>query len=86
MKQRLPGEVELLAEERKALIKDVCVFFWEQFDEEELSEFRAEMILDFLLNKLSPLVYNTAVDDAKAFLTEKLEDMGATLFAKAPRE
>jgi len=86
MKQRLPGEIELLPEEKKALVKDICLFFEEQLDDENMSEFRAEMILDFFLGKISHIAYNSAVDDARAFLTEKLEDMEATLFAKAPRE
>jgi len=86
MKQRLPGETELLPEEKKALVRDICVFFEEQLDDENMSEFRAEMLLEFLLGKISPFAYNLAVDDARAFLTEKLEDMEATLFAKAPRK
>lgn len=86
MNQRLPGDIELLPAEKKALVKDVCVFFEEQFDEEDMSDFRAEMVLDFFISIISPLVYNSAIDDASAFLTEKLEDMEVTLFAKAPRQ
>ena len=86
MNQRLPGEIELVPEEKKALVRDVCVFFEEQLDDENMSEFRAEMLLDFFLRRISPLAYNSAVDDARAFLSEKLEDMEATLFAKAPRD
>ncbi len=86
MKQRLPGETELLPEEKKALVRDICVFFAKHMDEEDMSEFRAEMILDFFLGKISHFAYNLAVDDARAFLTDKLDDMEATLFAKAPRK
>jgi len=75
--------VEISLEERKALIRDIAEFFDTQF-EQEVSEFRAEMILDFFLEKLSPVVYNSAIVDARAFLSERLEDMEATLFAKAP--
>ncbi len=85
MDRRLPGDVEIPVEQRKALIRDISEFFDEEF-ELELSEFRAEMILDFFLSRLSPVVYNSAIDDARAFLAERLEDMEATLFAKARRE
>ncbi|MCK5036121.1 MAG: DUF2164 domain-containing protein [Candidatus Sabulitectum sp.] len=82
MNQRLPGDVEIPLEERKALVREISAFFEEQF-EQELSEFRAEMILDFFIKKLSPVVYNSAIDDARAFLAESLEEMESTLFAKS---
>lgn len=84
MTERLPGDVEISMEERKALIRDIAEFFDAQF-EQEVSEFRAGMMLDFFLLKLSPVVYNSAIVDARAFLSERLEDMEATLFAKVPR-
>lgn len=84
MTGRLPGDVEISLEERKALIRDISEFFDAQF-EQEVSEFRAEMILDFFLEKLSPVVYNSAIVDARAFLAERLEDMEATLYAKVFR-
>ncbi len=84
MNQRLPGDVEIPLAERKAMFRDIALFFEEQFDQ-EVSEFRAEMILDFFLEKLSPIVYNSAILDARSFLAERLEDMEATLYAKAPR-
>jgi len=81
MNQRMPGDVEISLEERKALTRGIAAFFEEQF-EQELSEFRAGMILDFFIKKLSPVVYNSAIEDARAFLTESLEEMESTLFAK----
>lgn len=82
MNQRLPGEIEIPLEERKALVREISAFFDEQF-EQELSEFRAEMLLDFFVKKFSPVVYNSAIDDARAFLAESLEEMESTLFAKS---
>ncbi|MCK5840832.1 MAG: DUF2164 family protein [Candidatus Sabulitectum sp.] len=81
MNQRLPGDAEISLEERKALIREIAAFFEEQF-EQELSEFRAGMILDFFIKKFSPVVYNSAIEDARAFLAESLEEMESTLFAK----
>ncbi len=85
MDRRLPGDVELSIEHRNALIRGISEFFDEEF-ELELSEFRAGMILDMFLAKLSPVIYNSAIYDARSFLTERLEDMEATLFAKEQRE
>ena len=85
MDRRLPGDVEISMQQRNALIRGISEFFDEEF-ELELSEFRAGMILDMFIAKLSPVIYNGAIDDARSFLTERLEDMEATLFAKEPRE
>ena len=82
MNQRLPGDVEIPLEERKALVREISAFFEQQF-EHELSEFRGEVLLDFFIKKLSPVVYNSAIDDARAFLAESLEEMESTLFAKS---
>lgn len=74
--------MDMLPEERKAIIREITVFFDHQFDQ-EVSEFRAGILLDFFLAKLAPAVYNSAIEDARAFLAERLEDMEATLFARA---
>ena len=84
MTKRLPGEIEIPLEERKALTRDISAFFDEQFDQ-KVSEFRAGIMLDFFLKKLSHTVYNDAIADARAFLSERLEDMEATLYAKDQR-
>jgi uncharacterized protein (DUF2164 family) len=48
---------------RSDLIAGLQDFFFQQF-EEELSAFRAEQILEFLLGTLGAQVYNQAVQDA----------------------
>lgn len=84
MNRRLPGDVEMSSEIRKGLVREITAFFDAHF-EEDVSDFRSEMILDFFLERLSPVVYNTAITDARSFLAERLEDMEATLYAKTPR-
>ncbi len=66
--------VELSEERRSELVLRFQGFFLEQF-EEELSEFRAERLLDFVLEALGPQVYNQAVQDARGFMQRKLEDL-----------
>lgn len=66
--------VELSEERRAELVLRLRGFFLEQF-EEELSEFRAEHLLDFVLEAMGPQVYNQAVQDARAFMQRKLEDL-----------
>ena len=46
----------------------------------ELSEFRAERLVDFFVGELGPPVYNQAIRDARAFLHGKLDDLDAEFY------
>ena len=62
------------ADRRSRLIEDFQAFFLDEL-ELELSAFRAEHVLDFALKALGPQVYNQAVQDARKFLQQKLDDL-----------
>jgi uncharacterized protein (DUF2164 family) len=64
---------------RAALASRLRGFHLEEFDE-ELSVFRAEQLLDFFLAALGPQVYNQAVQDARRFMQERLEDMDGEVY------
>jgi uncharacterized protein (DUF2164 family) len=59
---------------RERLTSGLKGLFDEEFDD-ELSDFRAGQIVDFFLGALAPPVYNQAVQDARAFMSRKLEDL-----------
>jgi uncharacterized protein (DUF2164 family) len=64
-----------LSDERRALVLvSAKRFLAEQFDE-EISDFRAEGLLDFFVKSLGPLVYNQAIQDALGFMQDKLTDL-----------
>jgi uncharacterized protein (DUF2164 family) len=64
-----------LTDERRAQIRLALEgFFLEEF-ETELSTFRADQLLDFLLEALGPAIYNQAVQDARIFMQRKLDDL-----------
>lgn len=64
-----------IEEERKAaLVEGLRGFFLERFDE-QISAFRAEEVLDYVIAAVGPQVYNQAVDDARRYMLEKLEDL-----------
>ena len=71
---------ELSDERRDQLILALEGFYLEEFDE-ELSRFRAAQILDFILGELGPPIYNQAVQDARAFMQRKLEELDGEVFA-----
>ncbi len=74
-----PMSINLSEDRRNDLLRSITALYHNEFDE-ELSRFRAEQILDFFLKALGPVVYNQAVQDAKAFISEKLEDLDAEFF------
>jgi uncharacterized protein (DUF2164 family) len=64
---------------REKIVKRLKSFFLEHFDE-ELSDFRAAQVLDFFLQTLGPDVYNQAVQDARKFMQEKLDDLDGEVY------
>lgn len=66
-------------ERRAQLMAQLRSLYQEEFGE-ELSAFRAERVLDFFLGALGPQVYNQAVQDARKFMQEKLDDLDAEVY------
>lgn len=54
--------------------------FSADFDE-PLSDFRAEEVIDLMLRTLGPDIYNPAVQDVRAHLQGKLDDLEGEVFA-----
>lgn len=46
----------------------------------ELGEIQAGHFLDYILKEIGPFAYNQGVEDAKTFLTSKMEDLTGTCF------
>ena len=74
-----PLRIKLSDDRRAALSKLITEFFTENFDE-ELSEYRAERLLDFCIKQLGPPIYNQAIADARAFIFEKLDDLDVEFY------
>ena len=54
-------------------------FFAEDLDK-ELSDFQAERVIDFFVRHLGARVYNQAIQDARAFLQGKLDDLDGEFY------
>ncbi len=66
-------------ERRTAVAAHLRKLFAEQFDE-ELSAFRAGEVIDLMLKTLGPAVYNQAVEDVRAHLQGKLDDLAGEVW------
>lgn len=69
-----------LNEDRKAeIVRAVMGYFSSEFDE-DISEFRAEALVDFMLKQIGPSQYNQAIQDARKYMANKLEDLDTEFF------
>ncbi|MEL7541131.1 MAG: DUF2164 domain-containing protein [Pseudomonadota bacterium] len=69
-----------LSEDRRArLSRQLQSLFQTEFDE-TLSTFRAEQILELMLKTLGPGIYNQAVQDVRAHLQTKLDDLDGEVY------
>jgi uncharacterized protein (DUF2164 family) len=77
--------VQLTDERRDRLVLGVQQLFREEF-ERDLSDFQAARLVDFFLREMGPSVYNQAVQDARAFVLTKLDDLDGEVYAPEPAE
>ena len=73
--------IELSAGRQTEFKGQLQALFRAKFDE-ELSEFRANEILGLFLRTLGPAVYNQAVQDVRAHLQVKLDDLEGEVYAE----
>jgi uncharacterized protein (DUF2164 family) len=66
--------IEISKEVKKEIIEEIKEFFLKERDE-EIGELAAELVFDFIAEKIGPYFYNQALNDAHYFLSEKLEDL-----------
>ncbi len=48
--------------------------------EDEIGDLKAELLLDYFLKEIGPIVYNQAIADAAAFFRERTADLDASCY------
>ena len=79
MSRSHPMRIRLTAERRERMLAALQRFCSDELDH-ELSAFQAERLLDFLVVELGAPVYNQAIQDARGFIQEKLDDLEGEFF------
>ena len=74
-----PMRVRLSDERKASLIRLLRKYYEEELDE-EISDFRAEGLIDFFVRELGPPVYNQGVRDACAYMQGKLTDVEGEVY------
>ncbi|KAB2331165.1 DUF2164 domain-containing protein [Cytobacillus depressus] len=62
---------KLSKEQHEQMIGDIQSFFFNERDE-ELSEFAAERVLEFIKESIAPHFYNAAISDAKTVMEQQV--------------
>lgn len=73
-------QISLSEDRRSDFLRELGALFADEFDE-PLSDFRAEAVLALFLKTLGPAVYNQAVQDVRAHLQVKLDDLEGEVYA-----
>ncbi len=78
-------ELKISDEKRLELEGNIKNFFLDEFDQ-DLGILKTETVLNFFIRQLAPVIYNRAVNDAHAFMVNKLEDLEGDLYFPPPEE
>lgn len=62
--ERVALFIRLSKDQQEMILADIQRFFYNQRDE-DISEFEAERLLDFIKEHIAPYIYNAALSDAK---------------------
>ena len=73
------SRIRLSDDRKKAIAASLVGFYLEVFDE-KLSEYQASRLLEFFARELGPPVYNQGVQDARAYLLDKLDDLEGDVY------
>ncbi|MDC0325493.1 DUF2164 domain-containing protein [bacterium] len=72
-------KLPLSKEKKTEVIQSIVQFATEEL-EVDISEMQAGFLLEYFAKEIAPFAYNEGIEDAKRFLLEKAEDLGATCF------
>ncbi|HAD04174.1 MAG: hypothetical protein A2X84_08665 [Desulfuromonadaceae bacterium GWC2_58_13] len=71
-------KIQLDKERAKIMIEKIQLYIQEEFGE-SIGDLRAGFLLDFFINELGPSIYNQGINDAQAFIQDKLIDLEGSL-------
>jgi uncharacterized protein (DUF2164 family) len=78
-----PMRIKLEAERRNRLVSNLRALFAREF-EHDLSDFQARRLVDFFVRELGAPIYNQAIQDVRASLQTKLDDLEGEFYEPDP--
>lgn len=75
----IENKIKIEKEKKEKLVKEIQAYFIDNYDE-EIGELKAELLIDFLAEKVGSEIYNQALADSKYWFKKKLEDLESDFF------
>jgi len=72
--------IKLPREQKKEIICKVQTYFEEE-RAESIGELAAEQWIDFMIKELGPYIYNTAIEDARKTINERINQIEDELYS-----
>jgi uncharacterized protein (DUF2164 family) len=66
--------INVTKERHNEMLSEIKIFFLKE-REEEIGDLAAGLILDFILEKIAPEIYNQGVDDSYTYIKDAAEDL-----------
>ncbi len=73
------ADIEFSKDERAALVRQIQLYFKEELNQ-EIGQFDAEFLLDFVIQDIGPYFYNRGLYDAQVIVAKRAEDIGDAIF------
>lgn len=74
------SKIEFSLAQREAMVEKLQAYFTREL-EQELEQFDAEFLLDFLAKNMGAYFYNQGLHDARAILATKIESIDDEIYA-----
>jgi len=75
-----PPVIRFSREETAGLVRALQGYFDREL-EQSLGDIPAQMLLDFLIERLGPAIYNRALYDAQAVVAARLDELGDAILS-----
>ena len=66
--------IHLTEDQKRNMMKEIESFWLDEFDE-KTGVIKQQAIFDFFVEQFAPVIYNRALDDAKAWCKQSIENM-----------
>jgi uncharacterized protein (DUF2164 family) len=68
------GKIKLTKEQREVMLSAIMKYFLKE-REEDLGDLASGLILEFIMEKLAPEIYNQGVYDSFKFMENRIEEL-----------
>lgn len=71
--------IKLSNEQKKALKEEIHAYYLDERGE-DIGIIHQEGLVDLFIDRLAPIIYNRALDDAKLWISQRLDDMNSDYY------